>query len=92
MSTKQQVLVLYLSSSALDANVIAWAKYDGTGIDDHMAGDSDEPLYRSGVEALADGWRLIQASPLTAHAPGDEFRTGYLKYEFFFEKLVDDEC
>ena len=81
MSTKQQVLVLYLSSSALDANVIAWAKYDGTGIDDHMAGDSDEPLYRSGVEALGDGWRLIQASPLTAHAPGDEFRTGYLKYE-----------
>ena len=91
MPTRQQGRVLYLSSSALDANVIAWATYDGTGTVDHMSGDSDEPLYRSGVEALADGWRLIQASPLAAHAPGDEFRTGYLKYEFFFEKLIDDE-
>ena len=65
MTTKQQVLVLYLSSSALDANVIAWARYDGTGNDDHMAGDSDEPLYRSGVEALADGWRPVSYTHLT---------------------------
>jgi hypothetical protein len=54
-----------------------------------MAGDSDEPPYRTGVDALRDGWRLIQASPLIATAPGAEFRTDYLKYEFLFEKWVD---
>lgn len=86
---RQQVLVLYLSSSALDSNVIAWANYDGTGRAHPMAGDQSEPPYRTGVHALRDGWRLIQASPLMQHAQGDEFRTGYLKYEFFFERLVD---
>ena len=82
-------MVLYLSNSALDAGVVAWAFYDGTGMERHMSGDADKPPYGSGVEALKDGWRLIQASPLIDHASGEEFRTGYLRYEFFFEKMVN---
>ena len=89
MSQRQRLLVLYLSSSALDSSVIAWANYDGTGRTHPMAGDESEPPYKTGVKALEDGWRLIQASPLIHHDSGDEFRTGYLKYEFFFEQLVD---
>jgi hypothetical protein len=88
---RQQVLVLYLSTSALDSAVVAWSVYDGTGAREHMAGDAGEaetPPYRSGLDALRDGWRLIQASQLIPHAPGAEFRTDYLKYEFFFEKLA----
>ena len=85
---RQQVLVLYLQSSALDSNVLGWANYDGTGQTRHMAGDSSQPPYATGLHALLDGWRLIQASPLINHSSGDEFRTGYLKYEFFFEKIV----
>lgn len=92
MAVRQQVLVLYLTTSALDTDVIGWSRYDGTGCSQPMAGDSDTPPYRTGVEALQDGWRLIQASPLLPHAGGDEFRTGYLKYEFFFEKLVDTDA
>lgn len=85
---RQQVLVLYLQTSALDSKVIGWSEYDGTGEAEHMAGDQDRAPYASGLEALQDGWRLFQSSTLNPHAPGDEFRTGYLKYEFFFEKLV----
>lgn len=81
--------MLYLSNSALDTGVVAWAFYDGTGRERHMSGDTDKPPYATGVEALKDGWRLIQASPLVDHAAGEEFRTGYLRYEFFFEKMVD---
>jgi hypothetical protein len=88
MPQRQQVMVLYLNSSALDAGVVAWAHYDGTGATRHMAGDEDEPPYRTGLDALLDGWRLIQASPLVSHVTGDEFKTDYLKYEFFFEKMV----
>jgi len=91
LAERQQVLVLYLADSALDAGVVAWAFYDGTGRQRHMAGDSEEPPYASGLEALRDGWRLIQASPLVDHAPGQEFRTGYLRYEFFLEKMVDGD-
>ena len=85
---RQQVMVLYLATSALDTGVVAWSFYDGTGETRHMAGDEEEPPYRTGLDALKDGWRLIQASPLVTHVPGNEFKTDYLKYEFFFEKLV----
>ena len=88
---RQQVLVLYLRNSALDSGVLAWAVYDGSGRQTHMAGDSEQPPYATGLAALLDGWRLIQASPLLDHGVGNEFRTGYLKYEFFFEKLVEME-
>lgn len=89
MTQRQQVLVLYLATSALDTAVVGWATYDGTGQSFHMAGDADIPPYRTGLDALLDGWRLIQASPLISHIPGNEFRTDYLKYEFWFEKIVD---
>ena len=85
---RQKVLVLYLGSSTLDSNVVGWSQYDGTGEHNHMAGDEQAPPYRTGLQALQDGWRLIQASPLVSHNSGDEFVTGYLKYEFFFEKIV----
>ncbi len=86
---RQKVLVLYLADSALDANVIAWAQYDGTSKTDYMAGDTEEPPYSSGLAALRDGWRLLQIAPLQAHAPGAEFTTSYLKYECLFEQWVD---
>lgn len=86
---RQQVLVLYLETSALDTKVVAWAQYDGTGQTHHMSGDETSPPYKTGLHALKDGWRLIQANPLVSHVPGAEFKTDYLKYEFFFEKLVE---
>lgn len=85
---RQQVLVLYLETSALDSEVVGWSRYDGAAQTLYMAGDSNEPPYATGLAALQDGWRLLQTSPLLPHASGDEFRTGYLKYEFTFEKLV----
>ena len=86
---RQKVLVLYLANSALDAPVVAWAHYDGTGERLHMAGDQDEAPYATGLAALRDGWRLFQASQLAPHARGEEFDLAYLKYEFFFEQLAE---
>ncbi len=85
---RQQVLVLYLETSALDSKVIGWSQYDGTGTNHYMAGDSEHPPFARGIDALREGWRLFQTSQLTPHNSGDEFRTGYLKYEFWFERLV----
>ena len=86
---RQKLLILYLANSALDAQVVSWAQYDGTGATDPQPGDADEPPYQSGVDALRDGWRLLQMSPLAPHAAGAEFTTSYLKYEFVFEKLEE---
>jgi hypothetical protein len=84
---KQRVLFLYLSTSALDAPVVGWSSYDGTGKTNPTTGDGDEPPYESGVDALMDGWRLIQASQLLPPSPGHEYDTSFLKNEFLFEKL-----
>lgn len=89
MADRQQVMILYLSDSALDSEVVAWSFYDGTGETRHMAGDMEEPPFATGLEAMRAGWRLIQATPLVDHPVGNEYRTGYLRYEFFFEKLVN---
>jgi hypothetical protein len=86
---RQQVLILYLASSALDTPVVAWSIYDGTGRTRHMAADSDEPPYKTGLHAMRDGWRLIQLSQLIPPYPGEEFTTSYQRYECVFEKLED---
>ncbi len=86
---RQKVLVLYLSHSGLDAQVVSWAQWDGTGKEDHIPGDQEQPPYETGLDALKDGWRLLQMSPLQPHVPGAEFTTSYLKYEFVFEKLEE---
>jgi hypothetical protein len=86
---RQQVLVLYLSTSALDSPVVGWSRYDGTGRTRPTAGDSDEPPYATGLDALLDGWRLFQASQLLPPRPGHEYDVSFLKHEFFFEKLEE---
>jgi hypothetical protein len=85
---RQQVLVLYLASSALDAKVVGWSVYDGTGESTPTTGDSDIPPYETGLDALKDGWRLFQAAQLLPPQPGHEYDVSFLKHEFFFEKLV----
>ncbi|MGW3939398.1 hypothetical protein [Streptomyces phaeochromogenes] len=88
-AVRQQVLVLYLCTSALDSPTVGWALYDGTGRTSPTTGDSDEPPYETGVAALCDGWRLIQAAQLIPPNPGHEYDVSFLQHEFFFEKLVD---
>lgn len=86
---RQQVLVLYLSTSTLDSHVVGWSQYDGTGRTQPTTGDSDEPPYPTGLAALLDGWRLFQASQLLPPQAGHEYDVSFLKHEFFFEKLED---
>lgn len=82
---RQEVLVLYLETSAVDSKVIGWARYDGTGRHRYTTGDSLEAPYVTGLDALLDGWRLFQASQLIpdSAAAGASF----LKHEFYFERL-----
>lgn len=85
---RQQLLVLYLGTSALDSEVIGWSRYDGTGQSRPTMGDSDEPPYATGLDAILDGWRLLQMSQLAAHPRGEEYDVGYLPYEYLFERTV----
>lgn len=85
---RQQVLVLYLASSALDSSTVGWSMYDGASASAPTTGDSDVPPYANGLAALRDGWRLFQAAQLLPPYPGHEYDVSFLEHEFFFEKLV----
>jgi hypothetical protein len=86
--TRQQVLILYLATPALDSEVCAWTLYDGTGRSRPTTGDNDSPPYVTGLAALTDGWRLVQMSPVPLPAPGHEYDVSTLRHEFMFERLV----
>jgi hypothetical protein len=86
---RQQLLVLYATTSSPESEVGAWSMFDGTGRQPHMAGDMDKPPYPSVVAAMRDGWRVLQLPPLQPAAPGAEHDTSFLKYEFVLEKLVE---
>jgi len=86
---RQKVLVLYLSNSALDSRVKGWSMYDGTGQSNPTTGDGDVPPYRTGVEALQDGWRVIQFPQLIPPYPNMEYTTSFQMYEFVFEQLTE---
>ena len=89
---RQKLLVLYLHTSDLNSTVVAWSIYDGTGKEKHTTGDSDKPPYNSVVEAMRDGWRMIQFPQQFPAYPGMEYTTAYLRFEYILEKLeeVDD--
>ena len=89
MTQLQQVLQLYMDDSALDGNTIGWAFHDptdgsGPGIPDR----SPASPYPTGLDALRDGWRLLQMSQLLPPALGAEHSVAYLPFEFVFERLV----
>jgi len=86
---RQKVLVLYLSTSSLDSPVVGWSFFDGSTTEAGEAGDQPVPPYETGLDALRDGWRLVQASQLLPPAPGGEYATSFQKFEFFFEQLVE---
>lgn len=85
---RQQVLYLWLGTSALDGVVHGWAFHDGTE-GRGPALPEGEPPYKTGVAALQDGWRLLQSSQLVPPYPGREHTTSFLQHEFVFERLVE---
>lgn len=82
---RQQVLYLWLDTSALDGRVVGWAFHDGSAGSGPPLPEG-EPPYPTGVAALQDGWFLLQSSQLIPPAPGAELTTSFLQHEFLFER------
>ena len=82
---RQQILILHANNLNLTAPVVAWALFDGTRPSDEQmkTGDADEPPYGSVVDAMRDGWRVIQLPQ-----PPSEIDPGYLDHEFVLERMV----
>jgi hypothetical protein len=86
---RQQLLILYSRTPSLHDRIGAWALYDGTGRSSPTTGDSDTPPYGSVLEAMRDGWRVIQLPQQSPASPGLETSTSYLRWEYVLEKLEE---
>lgn len=85
---RQQILVLHLESGDLGSSTVAWALYDGRLGPDEVqmqAGSENEPPYPSVLDAMRDGWRVFQASPLPERSAAAG--TGQLANEFWLERI-----
>ena len=86
---RQKLLILYSHTPDLNSSITAWAIYDGTGREHHTTGDSDAPPYPSVLEAMKDGWRVMQLPQQFPAHPGMELTTSYLRFEYILEKLEE---
>jgi hypothetical protein len=88
---RQQILILHLAHSDLDAETIAWALYDGAlpeGALQMQSGDQEKPPYRSVLAAMRDGWFVMQVPTLPYYVRGHEHEVGHLPYEYVLERKV----
>lgn len=87
---RQQVLQLYTTNSSFASHVVAWAFHDGTdGCGPGLPDRGDSPPYITGIDALRDGWRLLQMSQLLPPREGEQHRVSYLPFEFLLERVVE---
>ena len=85
-SEKQLLLYLYSKSTNLRSPLGAWALYDATAPDEPVL-PSQEPPYTSVLDAVSDGWRIVQF-PRPELYNFTDVDNAYLTYEFILEKYV----
>ena len=81
-------LVLYLNSrsSNMRSGISSWVLYDSTQPHE-PALLTQEPPYGSVLEAVADGWRIVQF-PISKLYSYQAMDNDYLGFEFILEKWV----
>ena len=84
---RQKILILYLGNSNLDSGIVGWSLYDGTTTDEIDPTGNEDPPYQSVLEAMRDGWRVIQIPTISAPQIGREHQTDYLQFEFVLERM-----
>ena len=85
-SEKQLILYLYSKSTNLRSPLGGWALYDATAPDEPILPSQDAP-YASVLDAVNDGWRIVQF-PRPELYNFTDVDNNYLTYEFILEKFV----
>ncbi len=88
MRLVQDILVLFQTTPALDSQVVAWARYEaskGVRITDLV--EEPDPPYDTAMEAMRDGWQVIQMSELKHRTREDGYELGPLPYQTVVSKF-----
>jgi hypothetical protein len=81
-----RLLVVGLQGHNLRSPIVAWSLYDPSVNESTMPGCDDHPPYLTPLDALRDGWRLVQYTRMPDPPPGGEMRGGSLACECLFEE------
>ena len=81
---RQMVIYLYAKSANMRSAVSSWALYDPTAPCEPTL-PAQEPPYSAVVEAVADGWRIVQF-PISKLYGFSDLDNDYLGFEFILEK------
>ena len=85
---RQMVLYLYSKSTSMRSAIASWALYDPTVPYEPTPPSQDTP-YDSVIEAVNDGWRIVQFPRAELYQFSD-VDNAYLGYEFILEKSTSD--
>ena len=85
---RQMVLYLYSKSTSMRSAIASWALYDPTVSYEPTLPSQDAP-YDSVIEAVNDGWRIVQFPRAELYQFSD-IDNAYLGYEFILEKSTLD--
>ena len=85
-SETQLLLYLYAKSTNLRSPLGGWALYDATAPDEPVLPSQEAP-YTSVLDAVRDGWRILQF-PRPELYNFSDVDNAYLGYEFILEKIV----
>ena len=85
---RQMVLYLYSKSTSMRSAIASWALYDPTVPYEPTLPSQDAP-YDSVIEAVNDGWRIVQFPRAELYQFSD-IDNAYLGYEFILEKSTLD--
>ena len=84
--TCQTLLYLYSKSTNPRSPLGAWALYDPAAADEPVLPSQDVP-YASVLDAVRDGWRIVQFPRPELHRFSD-LDNAYLGFEFILEKMT----
>ena len=83
---RQRLLYLYSKSTNPRSSLSAWALYDPAAADEPVLPSQDVP-YTSVLDAVRDGWRIVQFPRPEVYRFSDLYNA-YLGFEFILEKLT----
>ncbi|MBT5875213.1 MAG: hypothetical protein HOH43_17470 [Candidatus Latescibacteria bacterium] len=81
----QSILYLYSKSTNMRSQIAGWAFYDPSEADEPTLPSDDAP-YDTVIDAVADGWRIVQF-PIPDLYKFSDVKNQYLGYEFVLEKI-----
>jgi hypothetical protein len=90
--TRQQLLFLCLDHPELDSKTVAWALYDAALSREELqmgTGSEVTPPYYSVLDAMRDGWKVMQVPQIQSFHRDHGNEPAHLPYEYVLQREVE---